>query len=393
MWPVTGWIAATDVYATGAHHHGSADIAAPHFTPVQPARSGRVAATGWSETNGWYVRIDHGGLDGYTYQTRYAHLLDEPQVAPGDLVSESYDGGTVLGYVGRTGNAEMSGPHVHFGITRIDTSTGRATDLAIPEVAIGDWVHAGEHIPGRYPGLTPIPLEPARPFDVRVTEPNGVGLYETSRRNGDELLGTIPRDTVLTVFDSRQGQYRVRHGDHAGWISHSGTLPSGSTVSGLRIEPGYASVNVRRSPGGEIIGTLPGGTLLTAFSVDESGSWYRVQWPCTSESNRSTTAADRGREHGGCPNVSTPRSVKYGWVSAGVSDPTPAFRARTRIERLAVYGGTAVHGQRYPDTGSPRDRLRIRAGVTVTGSWNGWYRIDHDGEPGWIRGWFTAGRQ
>nr|WP_246360892.1 SH3 domain-containing protein [Haloechinothrix aidingensis] len=393
VWPVSGWVAATQVYATGAHHSGSADIAAAHHTPVRPARSGRVEATGWSQANGWYVRIDHGGLDGYTYRTRYAHLLDEPRVSPGDLVSDVYDGGSVLGYVGRTGSADMSGPHVHFGITRIDKSTGQDRDLAIPDLTMGSWVTAGQYIPGRFDGLTPIAHEPSRPFDVRVTEQDGLMLYETPQRGPEERLGTVPEGTVLTVLDSHQGQYRVQHGDRTGWLAHTGTRPTDSAISGIRVSPEYRAVNVRRSPGGEVIGVLPGGSRLTAFGADGSGNWYRVQWPCTANTNRSSTAADRARETGGCPGLAATRSTKYGWISANVSYPTSYFAARTRTGRLAVHGDVLVDGQSYPDTGTTLDRLRMRSRVTVTGSRNGWYRIDHEGQRGWIRGWYTAGRQ
>ncbi|SNR76700.1 SH3 domain-containing protein [Haloechinothrix alba] len=392
VWPTSGWVAANDTYVGGAHHSGTADIAAPHHTPVHPARSGRVISTGWSEVSGWYVGIEHTGVGQYSYQTFYAHFLEEPRVSKGDIVSATVGGGTVLGHVSRTGNANFSGPHVHFSITRIDKATGERELLSIPGLTVGSWATSGEHIPGIYRGLTPIPLEPARDFDVRVTESGGLGMYETTRRSGSGYVGTIPEDAVVTVSGNDRGQYRVRHEGRTGWVAHSGTRPAGSGATGVQTTPHYSTVNVRRSPGGPVIGAVPGGRLLTRFGTNESGQWNRVQWHCTSETNRSGLTADRARETGGCPGLNTPQVVKYGWVSTGVSYPTSSFRARTRTDDVPVYGDI-VDEQSRPNTDVRLGSLDIRTEVTVTASRNGWYRIDYDGTRGWIRGWHTAGRQ
>ncbi|WP_317493353.1 peptidoglycan DD-metalloendopeptidase family protein [Haloechinothrix sp. LS1_15] len=392
-WHTPGWIAATDHYVTGAHHPGSADIAAPHYTPVRAARSGRVVATGWNDVSGWFVRVEHRGLGAYNYHTSYGHLVEEPRVRRGQLVTSTLRGGTVLGYVGRTGNADFSGPHVHFTIRRIHKETGRSEILRIPDLTIGDWVRGGSFKRGRYEGLTPQVLETAGRFDVRVTDRDGTGMYASTRRRGSELLHAIPAGTVLTVVGSERGQYRVRYGGRTGWIAHSGTQPAASPAFGVRISPRYTRVNVRRSPGGPVIGVVPGGARVTAFGTNQAGTWYRVQWRCTSTTNRSTVTADRGREVGGCPGLRRGQSTKYGWVSGNVSYPTSYFPTRTRVHGLTVHGDRVVSGRSRPDTSVRLGTLPIRSMVTVTGTRNGWYRIDYGGQRGWIRGWFTAGRQ
>ncbi|WP_425484483.1 peptidoglycan DD-metalloendopeptidase family protein [Haloechinothrix aidingensis] len=393
VWPTTGWVAANDTYVGGVHHPGAADIAAPHHTPVRAARAGRVVSTGWSDVSGWYVRIEHTAAGSYYYLTSYTHLLERPRVREGDVVSAVAGGGTVLGYGSRTGNANMSGPHTHFSIRRVDKVTGRVEQLSIPGLTIGSWVDSGDHIPGSYSGLTPIPVEPARPFDVRVTERHGLGMYASTRRRGDDYLGAIPQGTVVTVTGSERGQYRVRHDGRTGWVAHSGTRPAGSTATGVRVTTRYATVNVRRSPGGPVIGVVRGGTRLTGFGTDESGTWNRVQWRCTPATNRSDVTADRTRETGGCPDLSSTQSMKYGWISGGVSYPTSYFPTRTRVSGVTVYGDVVVDGLSRPDYDVTLGSLGIRAWVTVTGSRNGWYRIDYGGTRGWIRGWLTAGRQ
>jgi murein DD-endopeptidase MepM/ murein hydrolase activator NlpD len=43
-WPVSGWITATWKYRWGETHTGSADIAAPHWTPITAAADGKVTS-------------------------------------------------------------------------------------------------------------------------------------------------------------------------------------------------------------------------------------------------------------------------------------------------------------------------------------------------------------
>jgi murein DD-endopeptidase MepM/ murein hydrolase activator NlpD len=93
-------------------HHG-VDVAAPAGTPVRAMKSGRVEFAGARGSYGLTVIMSHGS----NVRTLYAHL-SRIDVSAGQQVR----GGTVIGAVGRTGNA--TGPHLHFEITR----WGRAED-------------------------------------------------------------------------------------------------------------------------------------------------------------------------------------------------------------------------------------------------------------------------
>jgi murein DD-endopeptidase MepM/ murein hydrolase activator NlpD len=94
---------------TGGRQHQGQDIFAPRDTPVRSATAGVV------------VRIADGGLGGKAVwvfgasgrRYYYAHLArygDGLQV--GDRVTTE----TILGYVGTTGNARTTAPHLHFGV-------------------------------------------------------------------------------------------------------------------------------------------------------------------------------------------------------------------------------------------------------------------------------------
>ena len=89
--------------------HEGQDIFATKGTPVLSATRGLVYKIGENNLGGQTVSVM--GAGGRVYY--YAHLDSyAPQLAEGDLVTTK----TVLGYVGTTGNAQGTPPHLHFGI-------------------------------------------------------------------------------------------------------------------------------------------------------------------------------------------------------------------------------------------------------------------------------------
>jgi murein DD-endopeptidase MepM/ murein hydrolase activator NlpD len=93
---------------TGRRHEGQ-DIFAPKGTPVLSATSGFVYNIGENNLGGQTVSVI--GAGGRVYY--YAHLDNyAPGLEEGDPVTTR----TVLGYVGTTGNAQGTPPHLHFGI-------------------------------------------------------------------------------------------------------------------------------------------------------------------------------------------------------------------------------------------------------------------------------------
>ena len=88
--------------------HEGIDIFAPRGTPVVATTRGIVVRKGWNRLGGKVITVlGPGGW--YHY---YAHLDEWDEPAMGDWVEE----GTVLGYVGDTGNAQGTPPHLHYGL-------------------------------------------------------------------------------------------------------------------------------------------------------------------------------------------------------------------------------------------------------------------------------------
>ena len=93
---------------TGRLHEGQ-DIFAPKGTPILSATDGYVYQIGENNLGGQTVSVI--GAGGRVYY--YAHLDSySPGLSDGDHVNTR----TVLGFVGTTGNAQGTPPHLHFGV-------------------------------------------------------------------------------------------------------------------------------------------------------------------------------------------------------------------------------------------------------------------------------------
>lgn len=92
----------------GRKHEGQ-DIFAPRGTPILSATNGYVYRIGENSLGGLTVSVIGSG--GRIYY--YAHL---DSYAQGLEVGERVSPRTVLGYVGTTGNARGTPPHLHFGV-------------------------------------------------------------------------------------------------------------------------------------------------------------------------------------------------------------------------------------------------------------------------------------
>lgn len=93
---------------SGGRVHNAIDILAPHGTPVIAAVDGTIRKLFTSNAGGLTIYQFDVGEERVYY---YAHLDHYADIAEGDFVKQ----GTVIGYVGTTGNAGQT-PHLHFAI-------------------------------------------------------------------------------------------------------------------------------------------------------------------------------------------------------------------------------------------------------------------------------------
>jgi len=114
VFPIDGGASYVDTYGAGRNdiydgwHHGD-DLFAPLGTPVVAVARGTLSLVGWNKLGGWRVWLtDRKGNSFY-----YAHLA---AYARWILTHPHVRAGQVLGFLGRTGDAFTTEPHVHFEI-------------------------------------------------------------------------------------------------------------------------------------------------------------------------------------------------------------------------------------------------------------------------------------
>jgi murein DD-endopeptidase MepM/ murein hydrolase activator NlpD len=134
-------------------HHGT-DVFAARGTPVVAVAHG-IARAAEDPKGGKVVYL--AASDGWRYY--YAHLDGwEPVLAEAGKLGMQVEPGTVLGYVGSSGNAVGKSPHLHF---QLWTADGVVTDPYAFLREVDPRVSPGVQPPAPEP--TPAPIAPASP--------------------------------------------------------------------------------------------------------------------------------------------------------------------------------------------------------------------------------------
>jgi murein DD-endopeptidase MepM/ murein hydrolase activator NlpD len=118
VFPVYGTAAFGDTFGasrpnvSGGWHHGE-DIVAPLGTPLVAVTDGTLFSVGWNDIGGWRLWLrDTAGNEFY-----YAHLSAYSSLARN---GQRVKAGDVIGFLGKSGDAENSIPHLHFEIHPVD---------------------------------------------------------------------------------------------------------------------------------------------------------------------------------------------------------------------------------------------------------------------------------
>ncbi len=148
VFPVAGGASYVDTYGAGRSdiydgwHHGD-DLFAPLGTPVVAVARGTLSLVGWNELGGWRLWLtDKKGNSFY-----YAHLAG---YARWILTQHHVRAGQVIGFLGRTGDAFTTAPHLHFEIhPRQPAFVKLGYDGAVnPTTYLQKW--KVEHVQARY---------------------------------------------------------------------------------------------------------------------------------------------------------------------------------------------------------------------------------------------------
>ncbi|MFD2515108.1 peptidoglycan DD-metalloendopeptidase family protein [Pontibacter locisalis] len=176
----------------GARRHEGIDVFAPRGTPALASAEGLVTRVSTTPRGGKVVWVSDFNRRQNLY---YAHL-DSQLVSPGQRVQP----GDTIGFIGNTGNAKTTKPHLHFGIYRsgrgatnpypyVHASSVTAPPVKIDATHIGNWIRIA-----------------ARSANVRL-QPN----------INSDVYTTLPQHTPLLVTGGTTDWYRIRlpHGKEA----------------------------------------------------------------------------------------------------------------------------------------------------------------------------------
>lgn len=241
VFPVDGrssWAATFGAPRSGGRTHEGEDVFAARGTPVVAATSGTVTTVsrgqatlagnyvGVSSDSGWrtlYMHLNNDSPGTDDGRARWDHTF-----APGVVVGQRVVAGQLLGFLGDSGNAEGTAPHLHFEVRR------------------------------PVPGSSPVPVPPATALraaartrlsdaQLAAAAPQGV-VDAVVRVASPPTTPTVPRSS------SAPTTVPVPHVAVAGW-----------SVDRVADAPPLVVVTVDGQPAGQVRPTLPRPDLARAF--------------------------------------------------------------------------------------------------------------------------------
>ena len=175
VFPVHGPVAYTDTFkaarAVVGWHHGE-DIFAPIGAPVLAVARGSLFSVGWNDIGGnrFWLRDTQGNEFYYAHLSAFTTLaVNGAQVQAGD----------VIGFVGNTGDAQTTPPHLHFEIHPVGMLSLGYDGVINPSLVLDSWRRL-EDI-RLIPGSTLIP---------------SVGGFSTAPAPGAYLLSSVDISSV-----------------------------------------------------------------------------------------------------------------------------------------------------------------------------------------------------
>ncbi|GAB3253630.1 hypothetical protein GCM10027347_13520 [Larkinella harenae] len=234
----------------GRRRHEGIDIFAPRGTPAVAASDGYISRVGTNNLGGNVVYLSDSRRNHTLY---YAHL-DSQAVQQGQRVLV----GDTVGFVGNTGNARTTSPHLHFGIYSYNSGavdplpfvrrgTGPAKQTLVASETLGD--------------------------SVRVTATQAV--LRQSPTGDAPILRGLPRSSTFAITGGTSSWLRVELPDGAaGYISSSVVEPARRALRKASLPVGtdlLEAATLRAA----VIETIPAGTVVDVLGV--FGSYQLVR--------------------------------------------------------------------------------------------------------------------
>ena len=172
----------------GGWHHGE-DIFSPLGTPLLAVANGTVFSVGWNDIGGWRLWLrDLAGNEFY-----YAHLSAYSPLA---VNGRQVRAGDVLGFMGKTGDAEFTPVHLHFEIHPVSLLARGYDGAVAPYPFLNAWRRAQDV--SFDAGRAYLPLDGPAAARTGVAPPAGVVLLETDDISSTSGLTPGGLETTLS---------------------------------------------------------------------------------------------------------------------------------------------------------------------------------------------------
>jgi len=235
----------------GRRRHEGVDIFAPRGTPALAGSDGIISRVGVNQLGGNVVFLSDNARNQNLY---YAHL-DRSTVTDGQRVSA----GDTIGFVGNTGNARTTTPHLHFGIYTV----GEGAVDPLPYIRLGTG-------PARQD-----PLATSRLGDsVRVSATRGV--VRLAPHGDAPIMQELPRSSALILLGGTSVWLRVELPDgRMGYVTNTSVE---SAVKSLRRMPLSRPTDLldAADPRAAIIQELPSNTVVEVLAIAGDFQLVRV---------------------------------------------------------------------------------------------------------------------
>ncbi|MBC8532344.1 SH3 domain-containing protein [Gehongia tenuis] len=193
---------------------------------------------------------------------------------------------------------------------------------------------------------------------------------------GYSKIGSLTRNTTVSVLEQSGGWYKISYGSLTGYVSGEYlTISGGSSTPSTPTDPGTvigtgtvtaSALNVRSGPstGYGVMGTLRKGAAVSVY--EQMGGWYKIAY------------------NGGVGYVS---GDYLSYSASGGGSTTPPTPTTPDIIGTGTVTASALNVRSGPSTGyRVMGTLRKGAKVSVYDGANGWYKIDYNGSIGYVSG-------
>ena len=258
----------------GRRRHEGVDIFAPKGTPAIASVDGVISGVGTSKLGGNVAFLTDNERSIRLY---YAHL-DRWNVSNGQRVSI----GDTVGFVGNTGNARTTGPHLHFGIYGFNDG---ATD-PLPFIRLG-----------RGPARQSLLAASRLGDSVRVSAARSV--VRLAPTSDAPVLRTLPKSSALVVTGGTEAWLRVELPDGlSGYVASNTTEVAKRPLQRLTLSaPGnlldaadYQAGAIKVLSAGSTVDVL---SLTNAFQLVRSSDGQTGWLPASVIATKSVTSTVR----------------------------------------------------------------------------------------------------